>query len=517
MNQTLDVVLAGTKPFALALFAPLTERTGTRPRIAPDPAQALALCGASSGLLVVEYGPAWLPALTQLRRQAAGLRIVAALPRGLEGAALVLEPLGIDVVPWEGQPAAAIAGVERALGGAPAPRPASPPAAPRPAVTPIAGTPRVASPPPAAAPLPVPPPAAAPPPAAPPPVVGEPLDLFADLGGSAATPAPGAAAAVDPFAPPHADPFAPAAGGPLAAAPPPYTGPPAAEAPPGKDWPATAPGEDEAEAALVLHLRGKLGAEAPLAAVTRHAAAAMSELERQAVAGAAVPFDSKPIYRAAVLRLRVAAALAAAPPPPARVDEGAVQRLLGELDAVLAQVNPLAQGAPPDLQPQLEAVRNALVREAVDFSEAAHRITAGGSPPVEQASRPAAREQAPAARVLSVRAGEDLDEPPDKKRRLQVAFLVLVALLGGAYHLHAFLTRPVAAPPATFEGAPAGTHAVVTPGGQFLVAQAGKRVDPAELERFRRQEEKKGNVVRELVPGRWIIEPTRPAPAGGTP
>ncbi len=27
-----DVVIAGTKPFALALFAPVTERAGTRPR-----------------------------------------------------------------------------------------------------------------------------------------------------------------------------------------------------------------------------------------------------------------------------------------------------------------------------------------------------------------------------------------------------------------------------------------------------------------------------------------------------
>jgi hypothetical protein len=548
MNQTTDVVLAGTKPFALALFAPLTERTGTRPRIAPDPAQALSLCASSSGLLVVEYGPAWLGALTQLRGQVTGLRIVAALPRGQESAALVLGPLGIEVVPWDGQAAQVVAAAVQLLGrgppaaapaaGAPAARPASPappaarppappaprpvaaPAAPssqRPAVTPVVGLSPVARPPAASHPA----PAAGPsrPPAAPPPAIASPpppaaeeapLDLFSDLGGSEATPVPGRS--------PSVDPFAPAAGQPERVAPPPYTGPPAAaEARPSVSWPASAPSEDEAEAALVLHLRGKLGADAPLAEATRQAVAAMSELERQVLSGAELPFDGRPVYRAAVLRLRMAVALASAPTPPAKVDEAAVQRLLAELDALLAEVNPLAQGAPAEHQPSLEAVRNALVREAVDFSEATHRVTAGGPPPAEAPARPAARDQASAARVLSVHAVDEQETRAERRRIGPIVMLVVVLLAGAGYHAHRLMTAVPPTPAKTFDGAPAGTRAMVTDNGTWLVAAAGVKVDPVQLEKFREQEARKGNVLREVSPGRWKIEAANPGGQGARP
>ncbi|HET9555325.1 MAG TPA: hypothetical protein VFP50_20335, partial [Anaeromyxobacteraceae bacterium] len=135
-----DAVVAGSKAFALALFAPLTERAAARPRVAADPAQAQALCQGCTGILVLEYDARWLPVLRQLRREEAGLRIVAALPRGMEAAALHLGPLGVEAVPWDGQAATVMPAVERLLAAAPsAPAPApvkavpaAAPAAPRP-------------------------------------------------------------------------------------------------------------------------------------------------------------------------------------------------------------------------------------------------------------------------------------------------------------------------------------------------------------------------------------------------
>jgi hypothetical protein len=61
-----ETAIAGSKGFALALFAPLTERVGTRPRVAADPGQAAALLP-QSGLVIVELqSPAWLSAVQRL-------------------------------------------------------------------------------------------------------------------------------------------------------------------------------------------------------------------------------------------------------------------------------------------------------------------------------------------------------------------------------------------------------------------------------------------------------------------
>ena len=496
MTSPTELVLGGTKPFALALFAPLSERTGIRPRIAPEPAHALPLCPGPASLLVVEYGPAWLPVLQQLAARG-GCRLVAALPPGQEEGALPLQQLGAEVVRWSGQPGAVVAAVAKVLG-----LPAGQASGSRTDLRPAAAPP-VAALPVAPAPLAVARPAApAAPAAAPTAAPAVPVDDFFD--GLEPPPAAAAPAAAPTAAPSMAAPPAPGA----VSAPAPLDGAAA--------WPAGAPGDEEAEAALVLYLRGKLRADAPLAAVAKQAAAGMSELERQVVLGAAVPFDARPIYRAAVMRLRVAAALAAVPATPARVDGAAVQAILAGLDALLAEVNPLAAGASPELQPALEAVRNALVREAVDFSEAAHRVTAAGPPPQEASARPArAPTTTTTARVLSVQAGEGSAEAARSSRGPLVALVLLLLAIAGVLAWQQLSRPPLQAPP-SYDGAPANTMAVVNGPHRVLVALPGKQVDPAELDRFRRQEEKKGNTVTEVAPGNWLVAPAAP-PQGATP
>lgn len=562
MASPTDVVLAGTKAFALALFAPLTERLGTRPRIAPDPQQALAQCATSSGILVVEFAPAWLPALTQLRRQAAGLRIVAALPAGQESAALTLGPLGIEAVPWDGQPGPVLAAVAQVLepGAAaappapppapaatsPAPHVAAPPAAPPPvaarpvapapprvAVTPILGTPPVASPPaparptgppaaprapsvpasprvavtpvrgtpPVAAPAPsaaptVPPPVAAPPvapPVAPAAAVApgsdDPVDLFADLGGTEATPEPGSL--------PAADPFASAAAGAASLYVPPVHQAAAA-------WPATVPTSAEASQALVAALAGRLAEGSPLRLAADQAVAMMSGLERRVLTGEGVPFDEAPLRAAAVLRLRIATAISTRPPVGSPVDQPAVEALLAELDTALSAVNALLPGASDELRPALEVVRNALVKEAVDFSEASQT----GAVKLQ----PAAPRSA-GARLISIATAAA--EKPETRRGV-IVLLVLALLAAAGFHGYRWVQkeRAVAGLP-TLPGAPERMMLLPSAPGQpkVLVPVRGLP-DRAQVERFKAEQQQLGFEVIELQGGGLSVarkkEPPRP-------
>src|SRR5512146_2077887 len=86
MTSQFETVIAGSRPFALALFAPLTERVGTRPRIAADPLQAAALVP-GAGLVVLELQGSWVDGLQRLVAERPELRFVVALPEGIEGAA----------------------------------------------------------------------------------------------------------------------------------------------------------------------------------------------------------------------------------------------------------------------------------------------------------------------------------------------------------------------------------------------------------------------------------------------
>jgi hypothetical protein len=278
-------------------------------------------------------------------------------------------------------------------------------------------------------------------------------------------------------------------------------------------------GEDEAEAALVLALRGALKPEAPLAGVATATLASLSELERQVLGGAALPFDTQPVYRAAVLRLRVASALATVPSPPARVDGAAVQRLLGELDAVLGEVKPLAAGAPPEHQLALEAVRNALVREAVNFSEAAHRLGEGSEPAPSVTARPHAPASAATPRVLSVQAGSDVvDERETRRRRTIWAIFAVVILAGAAVHGYRYFQREkaISALP-SIPGAPDGMMLLPSrPGMPRTLMPVKGAPDRQQLEKFRAQQLLLGYKVIEQAGGVLVIVPV-PPPAEGEP
>jgi hypothetical protein len=291
---------------------------------------------------------------------------------------------------------------------------------------------------------------------------------------------------------------------------------PAPSAPPSSGpWPLDAPGPEKAANALRAALAGDLAAAgaAGAAAVVQ----ALSPLEQAVLAGEPIDFDPEPIRRAAVMRVRVAAALSSAPAPGAAVDPGAVSALLAEIDALLSEVNALAAGRPAEAAAPLEAVRNALVREAIDFSEAAQR--AGPAAGAGAAALPARAPRAAAqARVVSVdsREEQDLEAAQDRRRRRMLVVFAASVLFAAAFHGYGWWKRaqvPDATP--TRAGLPAGAtwSAPPTEAAPAVVrAKDNAPFSPEERERLEREEVVRGNTVREVEPGVIVILPGQAAP-----
>jgi hypothetical protein len=500
-TPTIEAVVAGSRGFALALMAPLTERIGTRPRIATDPSQALAYCSEPGLLVVVEFlGADTMRGIKDLVLQGNGARIVAAIGEAHGAAETPLRALGVDVAKWDGKPGEILAAVGRQLAGPPAPpsRAAGPPT-PAPAAQRSPAPAGVA-------------PGAAPPPGRPPPAQAPPVAPRAASAGPPVAPraAPPVAASAASAAAPAAGPTGTALFGAVEAEPGPAAavshGAPLA---PARAWPSNVPGQAEAADALARAFAGAVPPAGSPLAVAGDVVATLSDIERAVLAGNPQPVAAEPIRRAAAMRVRVGAALATVPSQGGEVDGAAVSAFLAEIDALLSEVNGLAAGAPPEVLPSLESVRNALVREAIDLSEAVQRASPPGAPvPVAPAARPAPNR--PQARLLSIEAGPA--KAPRGGVAKWIALAVAVALAAG-YHgwswYHRRATRAVhrAGLPAGFTEAPApaGAPRILVPAG------ADEIFDAAEVARFRAVEEAKGNVVRESG-GMIFITPAPPAP-----
>ncbi|HYD41860.1 MAG TPA: hypothetical protein VEB43_13610 [Anaeromyxobacter sp.] len=280
-----------------------------------------------------------------------------------------------------------------------------------------------------------------------------------------------------------------------------YVPPPPSSAP-AADWPSGLSTPAQAEDALRRALQETADPGRPLHALALRTLESLSDLERAVLAGEPQPVDAAPIRRAAVMRLRVAEALASAPPQGSAVDSGALSAMMAEIDGLLAEVAPLLSAAPAELAPALESIRNALVREAIDFSEAAQRTaSAVQAPPAAPRAGPA-----PRARVLSV-GGAEADAAPGGRRWPVVALFVLVLVAAAAYHGRRFFSvKPASI--STAPGAPASTLGVESGRGATVVVPTGK-LDPAELEHFKQQQEAQGKQVLERN-GTIVVVPAPP-------
>jgi hypothetical protein len=555
-TSNVEAVVAGSKGFAVALLAPLTERVGVRPRIAADATQALALAGGPNGLAVLEVlDAATVAAIEAALPQRNGLRVIAAVPEALASLEGRLRAAGAELARWDGKPLAVLEAVTRATaaGAPPAPSAAAPPAPvratpapPRAPPAPAAGA-GAALPP---APQPTRPAVAVPPgawpggpPAHTPRPVPAPGPAMTSLRPAATTPSRPMQPAGSALTPRPMQPVPPAPGGARPAAPPrepvpdglfdeleadvdlggvepapqssaratplPLRPAAAPEAP--KAWPGGGPSPDEAEAALSAALAGFGDRGSPLGAVASQVATALSDLERSAIEGAPVPLDAELFRGAAGMRVRVAAALATLPPSGSDIDATALSTMLGEMDKLLSSVATLAKDASPDLMSSLEAVRNGLVKEAIDFSEAAQRLAPAGAAPIAEKTYRSAR--AAQARVLRVEAG---DSEAPKSRRRAVALVLLGLAAAGAIGFHGYRyvrTQQVIAARPTLSGQPEGLLLLeMSVGGvRKLIPLRGATVDPGQLERFRAQQGTLGYDVQVLPGGAVEVRPSRGA------
>ncbi|HEY6106436.1 MAG TPA: hypothetical protein VIV59_10665 [Anaeromyxobacteraceae bacterium] len=535
-----EAVLAGSPAFLNAVLPPLAAALGVRPRVADAPHQVFALCQERARLLVFEYrGQEWLPLAEDLKNTFGDeLWILVAVPAELAGATGPLLGAGVDeVVRWDGPPEPLVAAMRRLVGlppGAPpvpprptaarppAPGPALTPVLPMPAVTPARPAPAVALSSPALTPArpvltavrpvpaatPVRPAAAVAPPAPPAPAPALPIVA---AGGAALAPAPGLFADLAEDEPGFSI----------------VEAPPDAQARWGdaelvafersSTWPGTVLASRDAEGLLAGALAGFWPEVGDLKGHTERIVADLSPLERDAIAGRPVPADPAPVCRAAALRWQVSAALASAPTPGSPVDSAAVRAILAEIDAVLAELKRVSQGSPPDSVPAVDRLRRDLVAEAVDLTEAVHRIAPPEAPSPGEAV-PAWRGVA-GTRVLSVRAGEAGAGLGEERRPLGPWVVLALAIAGaGAYHGHGYLKRQQAPPAAALPGAPAGMTALPEmPGGVRVLVSTPGAASRDEIDGFKAQQELAGRQVFEPAPGQVFVVPADPRAGAPAP
>ncbi len=235
-------------------------------------------------------------------------------------------------------------------------------------------------------------------------------------------------------------------------------------------------------------------------------AAGLTPLELDVFAGRPTDVAAEPVWRAAVLRLRVGTALVTRPAPGTPADAGAVAALLTEIDGLLGEVKGLLADAPPAVKSALEGIRNALVKEAVDFSEACHQVEAAIVPAKAEVAR-----AAPAVKFLSVRAGEDELEAGERKRGRAVWVLLVVAVLGaGGFHGYRWWKlQSAVAQLKTYPGQPDGMMLLPAPPGattRELMPIKGPP-DRAQVEQFKAQQKLLGKVVTETPAGGLRISP----------
>jgi hypothetical protein len=187
------------------------------------------------------------------------------------------------------------------------------------------------------------------------------------------------------------------------------------------------------------------------------------------------------------------------------VDQAAVQAILEGIDAVLADLKTLSDGASPEALRALETIRHALVKEAIDLTEALQQVAPPEMVEGITTSRKARRTDAAAAtRMVYTTKGED--SGPGQVPWGLVVVLVVVVAAAAAYHGYRYVNRPKQAA-SQISGAPSGTVGTVTPQAKVIVAPAGMKLDPKEVENFKNLEKAKGNEVREVLPGTFIVSP----------
>jgi hypothetical protein len=450
MSQPVSAVVAGSKGFVDAVQGHLKMRFGSAPQVARDPQEVLRACAEKGGLLVLEYaGSPWLDAVKNLRGLCgdAALSIVAAVPIAQAADVQPLQRAGVDeVVSWQGRVDPVIWAVDRIVDRQSALKSTATRSEPEASTEGETGFELREIPPSDL------------------PATSTPIPVLSSATRSAAIPP-----ALVPTVP----------------------------------WPDAVPSAVEAEALLVSVLAGRASGDASQRVAAERVLATASDLERTALSGAEVPVDPVLLRAAAALRLRLDLALTSLPAAAGAVNQPAANQLLVDVDGLLGQMKTLAASAPAGAAPVLEPIRLSLVDAGVELTGALSGLVPETQPPV-----PSAPAKAPAARILS---NERSNEDTPLHRRIALWVALVLALAGAtAFHANRYLHPAKPSGPGHFPGSPEGSVAAPGAGQRTFVMSPAGRFEPSEVEKFKVEQELKGNTVRQLAPGTLVVVPGLP-------
>ena len=457
MAQMRSAVVAGSKGFVDAVQGHIKMRFGAAPRVARDPAEACRACADGGDLLVLEYaGSPWLEAVKSLRGGCgdAALSIVAAVPLAQASDVQPLQRAGVDeVVSWQGRVDPVMWAVDRVVGRQSAQ---------------LSELPLLAS---------------------------QPSEDVEVEKGFELREIPAADA-------PAPTPIPVLSSAPRMAA-------LSEAAVPEVLWPDAVPSAVAAEALLLSLAAGRAQADAALVAAAERALGGASELERAALAGADVPVEAAALRGAAAMRLRLDIALSTAPTGSAGVDQPAAQQLVADVDGVLGQLKALAAAAPAGVAPAIEPIRLAVVDGGVKLAGALSQLVPEGAPCVGSKADPK-----PSTRLLSNQKTETASTASRRQIVLWVFFAV--ALAGSAvFHGWRHVHTPMPSVPQRMPGAPEKSIAAAGPRQVIFVTSEKGRFEAAEIEKFKAEQELKGNTVKQVAPGTILVYPRSAASAKG--
>jgi hypothetical protein len=231
----------------------------------------------------------------------------------------------------------------------------------------------------------------------------------------------------------------------------------------------------------------------------------LSEIESLALYGRPSPVDLTPLRNAILTRWRLAVALELRPPPGTAIDGGALEALLTEVDAVLANIQASADGNEA-VSAAIAATRGALARDAVALSEIAadeaHRAANAA------AEAKATKKYQHVARLVSV---SSETAKVAVRSKLFWAIAIVSVLAAGAYHGYRYLaprpppavsSLPIDLPPGVsgFKDDSRGIIVLTVPDRQQLP-------DAAALQQLKAKAEATGKAFHQIAPGEYILAP----------
>jgi hypothetical protein len=236
----------------------------------------------------------------------------------------------------------------------------------------------------------------------------------------------------------------------------------------------------------------------------RRLQSALGPIERAALDGGGLAFDSEPLRKAVLLRWQLSAALDIRPPAEDNIDTAALDHLLAETEVVLSGLQ-VATDARKETRRAFDSARTGLVKEALRLAEVARTLVVATAPETRAVSEQKYKNVS--ARLLSM-------STVGKRERISLGskgpWIALAVTAAAAIAFHGMATRKQTDPIVPEVVRIGELFSAKAPNGINLVlAPGGKPVNPADLDKLKAQAEARGKAVHQLAPGQFVVAPAQ--------